>query len=501
AASADPGAVIAADQASGAKTYRDLVTAVAALAGPVAALPGERVGVMMPASVAAGTLMLATMLAGRTPVMVNWTGGAGILRRCLDSVGVQRILTSRQLLGRLGSAGVDLSEVADRFVAVEDIAAALHPADKISAWARARTSWAPLRRAAAKAPPTAVVLFTSGSESVPKAVPLTHRNLLTNVSDVWDCLHVARSDSLLGILPPFHAFGLTVTVLLPWCLGVRVVYYPNPTDGVALGRMIAAYKTTLLGGTPTFLHGIVRASTPEQLATLRLVVSGAETCPQRVYDALAQRCPRTVVMEGYGVTECSPILSVSREDDPRPGTIGRPLASVEHALVDSETLQPTPSGTEGMLLVRGPSVFEGYLHYDGPSPFVEFDGRRWYRTGDLVRQAPDGVLTFAGRRKRFVKVGGEMVSLPAIEAVLAAHYGGPADDGPTLAVVATGGDDHPEIVLFTVAAADRAEVNAHIRAAGLSGLHNVRRVIRVDELPRLGTGKTDYRALADRLTE
>ncbi|MHC4716719.1 MAG: AMP-binding protein, partial [Planctomycetota bacterium] len=494
AADVNPDAVVAADQASGAKTYRDIVAAVAALGGPIGRLPGERIGVMMPASVGAGTLYLATLLAGRTPVMVNWTLGPGNLRHCLDSAGVRRILTSRRLLTRLRSQGVDLGSVKERFVSVEDIASVLHPAAKLSSWLRARLSWTALHRAAERAPETAVVLFTSGSESVPKAVPLTHRNLLTNVSDVWDCFHVGAADSMLGILPPFHAFGLTVTVLLPLCLGVRVVYYPNPTDGVALGRMIEAYKVTLLGGTPTFLHGIVRASTPEQLATLRLVVSGAERCPQRVYDALAKRCPQTVVMEGYGVTECSPIISVNRESDPRPGTIGRIIGSFEHALVDPESGERVRRGAEGMLLVRGPSVFGGYLNYDGPSPFVEFEGRRWYRTGDLVSRTYDGVLTFAGRLKRFVKLGGEMISLPAIEAVLEEHYRTDADDGPVMAVVAAaGGDDHSEIVLFTVKAATRAEVNARIRQAGLSGLHNVRRVIRVDALPLLGTGKTDYR--------
>ena len=499
AAAANPDAVVAADQASGAKTYRDIVMALAALGGPIGELPGERIGVMMPASVAAGTLYMATLFAAKTPVMVNWTLGGGNLRRCLDSVGVERVLTSRQLLARLRSQGVDLGGIDERFVAVEDISSALRPTAKLSAWVRSRLSWASLRRAAAGAPEIAAVLFTSGSESVPKAVPLTHRNLLTNVSDVWDCFHIGPSDSLLGILPPFHAFGLTVTVLLPWCVGVRVVYYPNPTDGVALGRMVEAYKATILSGTPTFLNGIVRASTSEQLASLRVLVSGAEKCPTRVYEALAKRCPQTVVMEGYGVTECAPIISFNREDEAKPGTIGKIIGSMEHALVDPETGAAVPRGAEGMLLVRGPSVFGGYLNYDGPSPFVDFDGRSWYRTGDLVIEAEDGVLTFAGRLKRFVKLGGEMISLPAIEAVLAEHYQSDADDGPVLAVVSTEDDDHSEIVLFTVRDLQRTDVNARIREAGLSGLHNIRRVIRVDELPLLGTGKTDYRALSERL--
>ena len=157
------------------------------------------------------------------------------------------------------------------------------------------------------------------------------------------------------------------------------------------------------------------------------------------------------------------------------------------------------SEQEGLLLIRGPSVFGGYLDYDGPSPFVEFEGKSWYRTGDLVKEGAQGVLTFCGRLKRFIKLGGEMISLPAIEAALEARYTTDDDEGPTLAVVATPDEERPEIVLFTAKNMDREAANRTIREAGLSGLYNVRRVIRVDELPLLGTGKTDYRELAARL--
>jgi long-chain-fatty-acid--[acyl-carrier-protein] ligase len=153
-----------------------------------------------------------------------------------------------------------------------------------------------------------------------------------------------------------------------------------------------------------------------------------------------------------------------------------------------------------MLLVRGPSIFEGYIG-DAPSPFVDFDGQSWYRTGDLVREGKDGVLTFHGRLKRFIKLGGEMISLPAIESVLQQHFTSEGHEGPTIAIEATPSEDHPEVVLFTTQPADRAGVNRMIRDAGLSGLHNVSRVILVDEIPVLGTGKTDYRALEQQLAD
>ncbi|KPK80632.1 MAG: hypothetical protein AMJ81_11705, partial [Phycisphaerae bacterium SM23_33] len=492
-----PDRAILADQTSGAKTYRDLVRAALALSGPIQALPGDRVGIMMPASVAAASLYLAALFAGKTPVMVNWTLGRKNLLHCLDSVGARRVLTARAVVSRIQSQGLDLSGIGERLVAIEEVAARLGARAKLGAWLGARLSWRRLRNA--KVPQTAAVLFTSGSETAPKAVPLTHRNLLTNVSDAYDCFTFGRRDSILGILPPFHAFGLTVSVLLPLSLGIPALYHADPNDAGALGRMIPAYRATILMGTPTFLHGIVRASTTAQLAGLRLVVSGAEKCTPRVYEALARRCPRTVVVEGYGVTECSPIISVNRQDDPRPGTIGKVVGALDYAIVDPQAGRRVEPGRQGLLLVRGPSVFEGYLNYDGPSPFLQFEGQRWYRTGDLVREDRGGVLSFCGRLGRFVKRGGEMVSLPAIEAVLETRYAADADEGPVLAVAAAAEADGGEIVLFTVKDVDRESANRAIREAGLSGLHNIRRVIRVDRLPLLGTGKTDHRALAQQL--
>jgi long-chain-fatty-acid--[acyl-carrier-protein] ligase len=343
-----------------------------------------------------------------------------------------------------------------------------------------------------------VVLFTSGSESLPKAVPLTHANLLANLRDIGGAFPFDQHDRLIGILPPFHSFGLTATVLLPLCGGVPVVYHPNPTEGAALARTIEAYGVTLLVGTPTFLGGILRSARGGELDTLRAVISGAEKCPEQVFEMLHRNWPRIKVVEGYGITECSPVVTLGDIDAPRPGTVGRALPSVEYAIVDLESGKRVDRGKAGMLLVRGASIFGGYLNYEGASPFVEFDGRSWYRTGDLVSEDAAGVITFAGRLKRFIKLGGEMVSLPAIEEVLARHYARPTDEEPVLAVEATPVELNPELVLFTVRDLDREEVNARIKAAGLSPIHNIRLVRKVEKIPTLGTGKTDYRMLKEK---
>jgi long-chain-fatty-acid--[acyl-carrier-protein] ligase len=343
----------------------------------------------------------------------------------------------------------------------------------------------------------AAILFTSGSEARPKSVPLTHANFLANALDFAQILSLSSNDRLLGILPVFHSLGLAGTVILPLCTGLRTVYWPNPTEGVQLARMIGAYGATSLITTPTFLHGILRAGKPDLLHSLRLIFSGAEKCPDHVFSALEEKCPQAVLCEGYGVTECSPVIAVNSPDAPQLGTVGRILASMEYVLLDPETGEPVSIGKNGRMLVRGPNVFSGYLG-DAPSPFVDFDGKYWYDTGDLMFER-DGVLVFAGRLKRFVKMGGEMISLPAIEQVLEAHY--PTGEGLVLAVAATADEHHPELVLITVLETDRQEANQAIRDAGLSPLHNIRIVRQVEEIPLLGTGKTDYTSISGIVNE
>jgi acyl-CoA synthetase (AMP-forming)/AMP-acid ligase II/1-acyl-sn-glycerol-3-phosphate acyltransferase/acyl carrier protein len=488
--------VILADQASGEVTYRRLVLGLLLMVPKIRELPGRYVGIMLPASVGAGLFYLAALFAGKTPVMINWTTGSRNLVHALDLLGVERVLTAKALVTKLEGMGIDLSALAGRFVLAEDLRATFTTGQKLSALVRSRLNWTALRGVT----PTdaAVVLFTSGSESLPKAVPLTHSNILTNVRDTLAAVELLDRDVMIGMLPPFHSFGITVTTILSLCTGFRTVYHPNPTEAAVLARVIEAYGVTLMVGTPTFLHGIVRAAQPGQLASLRLAVTGAEKCSASVYQALGRACPQATILEGYGITECSPIVSANRMEKPMPGSIGKPLDTVECVVLGLDSHVPVATGEPGMLYVRGPSIFGGYLHYGGESPFLEWDGRRWYRTGDLVRQDADGWLTFEGRLKRFVKLGGEMISLPAIEAVLLPHFSSEADEGPPLAVETMGSSDSPEIVLFSARPATRDEVNRIVREAGLSALYNIRQVIQVDNIPVLGTGKTDYRGLKER---
>ena len=483
---------IFADQTSGVRTYRDLVTAIYLLKPILERLPGDYLGIMLPASVGAAVFILSAMFAGKTPVMVNWTTGVRTVKHSLSLLGVKTVITARALVAKVAAAGIEMTEVEDAFLYVEDLMAGVRPLDKVKAAVHARLSLAALARVQPRE--EAVVLFTSGSENLPKAVPLTHGNLLANARDTLTMGQLIERDIVLGFLPPFHSFGFTITVMLPLAVGMRTVFHPNPMESSALARLAEAYRATVMFGTPTFLGGITRVASDGQLASLRLAVTAAEKCPDTLYSTLKERWPSLIVLEGYGITECSPVVTVNPMGAPVPGSIGRLLPTVDGVVVDLDHARRAAPDETGMLLVRGPSIFGGYLHHDGESPFVEFEGKSWYRTGDLVSMTADGILYFKGRLKRFIKLGGEMISLPAIEAVLQRHFG-EADDGPVIAVEALGEAEHPDIVLFTRRPADRAEVNALIKAQGLSPLHNIRQVIEVASIPVLGTGKTDYRTL------
>jgi long-chain-fatty-acid--[acyl-carrier-protein] ligase len=496
-AARDPHRAVVADATSGVKSYWDVITAILVLKPVLEKLPGPYLGIMLPATVGGSILYLAALFAGKTPVMVNWTVGARNMAHSLDLLDVRHVLTAGPLIAKLEAQGVKLEGIKERFILLDEVGKGISLFSKLWAAARSHLYWGSLRKA--RIPDTAVVLFTSGSENLPKAVPLSQANLLANLRDIEDSIRFTADDRFLGFLPPFHSFGLTCTVILPMVMGLRVVFHPNPTEARALARAIEGYKCSLLVGTPTFLHAIMRVASLPQLQTLRLVVTGAEKCPEPLYESISRRWPRMVILEGYGITECSPVVSVNRESDLQHCTIGRVLPSLEHAVVDIESGKRAAPGQEGMLLVRGPSVFPGYLNYDGPSPFEMWEGKDWYRTGDLVRESEGGVLTFAGRLKRFVKLGGEMVSLPAIEEALLNRFMREEDTEPVLAVEATSTDTNPDVVLFTVRDITREVANAALKDCGLSSIHNIRIVKRLEAIPLLGTGKTNYRALKETL--
>ena len=488
--------LLIADQLAGVKTNQDIVLAIYALKNELAKVPGDRVGIMLPAAVSASIVYMAVMFTGKTPVMINWTVGKSHMEHSMKQAGVTHVLTSKTLVGKLKATGFEYSNVDTNWVFLEEYAKKISIVTKIKALIKSKLSWKSLYKT--KISDTAVVLFTSGSEAKPKAVPLSHKNILTNLNDFTTVLELKPHDKMLGMLPPFHSLGLVATIILPLCSGIKAAYHANPTEATTLAKIVDMYKISLLLGTPTFVNGIIRAATTEQLESVRGVVTGAEKCPDYVYDALHHSCPKAVICEGYGITECSPVVSVNHVEDTQAGTIGHVLPSVDYIIVNNETHKKVAYNEQGLLYVKGDSIFNGYLGKDVKSPFVKLDSEMWYNTGDFVKESEKGILTFCGRVKRFIKLGGEMVSLPAIEEVLLKNFQS-EDEATVLAIESAPSEDNPEVVLFTTKDITREEANKVIRTKGLSGLHNVRKVVQITQIPVLGTGKTDYKLLKSQL--
>jgi long-chain-fatty-acid--[acyl-carrier-protein] ligase len=382
------------------------------------------------------------------------------------------------------------------YVFLEEVRKQLGKVEQLMALLTVRLSAGGVRKRVPKIDPNqpAVVLFTSGSEKAPKAVPLTHANILSNQRSGLGVLGLTRQDSVLGFLPAFHSFGINTTGLLPLETGLRVVRHPDPTDAGGLVRKITAYKPTALVATPTFLAYILDRAKPGDLDSLKLILVGAEKCPEAVFRRTAELAPNAKLLEGYGVTECSPVVASNRPDDAKPGTIGKPLPGVEVMVLGLDTDQAAKPGQMGMLLVAGPSVFPGYIGHEGPPPFKEIDGKRWYVTGDLATIDADGFIQFGGRLKRFLKAGGEMISLPALEEPFAKQYP-PTEEGPRVAVEGVETDGGRRIVLFTTEPLTLRDANAKLLAEGFRGVMRLDEVRKVDTIPVLGTGKTDYKVL------
>lgn len=487
--------VATADDLSGVLTYERLLIGTLTLARRLAALPGENVGLLLPASVACDVAFLALHLAGKLPVLLNWTTGPANLAHVAQLLKVKHVITSKTFLDRLG---VNVEGI--EYVYLESLR------KQVGRWELLRTlvevrffpGRVRGRVPVGDAQRPAVVLFTSGSERAPKAVPLTHANLIAELRYGTEAMRFTRRVVILGFLPAFHSFGIAVTSLLPLLGGMRVVHHPDPTDASRLARKIASWKPTLLVGTPTFVSYIVERAQPGELDSLRLIVVGAEKCPASLYERCAAKAPDAVLLEGYGITECSPVVAVNRPEKNRPGTVGPPLSCLEVRAVDLETEAEMPSGQMGMLWVSGPTVFPGYFGYEGPSPFRDHAGRRWYVTGDLVTIGEDKVITLAGRLKRFLKAGGEMISLPALEEPFA-RRSPPDDEGPRVAVEGIETDGGRRIVLFTRDPMPLGEANAFLQQQGFRGVMRLDEVRQVESIPLLGTGKVDYKALRAQL--
>src|SRR5271170_3459567 len=380
----------------------------------------EMVGILLPPSVPGALVNFAAMLAGKVPVNLNYTASNETLAACAAQCGLKTVISTKPLLDKIPV------QVPAEMILLEEAAAGPSLAERIAALLIWFFPGAWLERAVnrdkARTPDDlAAIIFSSGSTGDPKGVMLTHFNVASNIEQMSQTFTFGKSDCLLGILPFFHSFGFTVTLWLPAILGVSAVYHPSPLDVGAVAELVRDYRVTFLLATPTFLQTYLRRCSPEDFGSLRHVIAGAEKLPERVALAFEDRFG-VRPLEGYGATECSPVIAVNTKDYRAPGFrqvgakrghIGHPLPGISVRIVDPETRERLPVGAPGLLLVRGPNVMKGYLGKPEKTAEVLQDG--WYVTGDIATEDEDGFLAITDRMSRFSKIGGEMVPHIKIE--------------------------------------------------------------------------------------
>jgi acyl-[acyl-carrier-protein]-phospholipid O-acyltransferase / long-chain-fatty-acid--[acyl-carrier-protein] ligase len=508
------GEVAVIDSAGTRLTNRRLITAVLLFARRIRRLAAEPVvGILLPASSAAAIANLAALLVGKQVVNLNYTASSQALVAGMRNAGVRHVITSERFLAKLQQRGIDLDAA---FAEVT-----LHPMEALRAeigQPEALTllgigSLLPARLLLwlfgrpGRPDDTAAILFSSGSEGTPKGIELSHRNIMANVRQISDVLNTEPDDLILANLPPFHAFGLTVTTFLPLLEGIPMVCHPDPTDAAGTAKAIARYRATVLCSTSTFLRLYIRNQRvhPLMLQSVRIVVAGAERLAPEVREAFALKFNKPIY-EGYGATETTPVASVNVPDTletstwkiqsgSRPGTVGLPLPGTSFRIVDPETLEILPPGEDGLILIGGVQVMKGYLKDPEKTAdvVVELDGQRWYKTGDKGHLDADGFLTIVDRYSRFAKLGGEMISLGAVEDQVRRILGQPELE---LAAVNLPDERKGERVLLLVAGEVDAEgLRKRLLEAGMNPLSIPSDVIRVEAIPKLGSGKTDFGAV------
>jgi acyl-[acyl-carrier-protein]-phospholipid O-acyltransferase/long-chain-fatty-acid--[acyl-carrier-protein] ligase len=466
-------------------SYDRLVASSLALARPLARLagPGEAVGVLLPNVAGVAVTFFALQARGRVPAMLNYTAGLANLKAACTAARVRTIVTARAFVdqAKLGevAAGLEAEGISVRYL--EDIGAAIGPSAKLRAWLSGR--FAPGRGARAVAPGSAaVILFTSGSEGLPKGVVLSHRNLLANCHQLAARIDFNASDTVLNALPVFHSFGLTGGTLLPILNGVKTLLYPSPLHYRIVPALAYDSNATILFGTDTFLAGYARMAHSYDFYSLRYIFAGAERVRDETRKTWGEKFGLRI-LEGYGATEAGPVIAVNTPMHYRAGSVGRLLPGIEAEL---DAVPGIEAG--GRLRIRGPNVMAGYLKVKSPGVLQAPEGG-WHDTGDIVEIDLEGFVTIRGRAKRFAKIGGEMVSLPAVEGYAAALW----PDSDHAVVARPDPKKGEQLILFTTCkGADAKGLQAWARANGVTELMVPREIRVVEALPVLGTGKLDY---------
>jgi acyl-[acyl-carrier-protein]-phospholipid O-acyltransferase/long-chain-fatty-acid--[acyl-carrier-protein] ligase len=474
--------------------------------------PEQNVGLLLPSSGGGAIASMAILSLGKTLVNLNFTAGKKALQSAVKQAEVKHIYTSRKFLDKMSEKGMELESFFPgvKLLMLEDIK------EEISTLARLGTLLkailmpvGSIRKRYFKEVSmndTAAILFSSGSEGSPKGVELSHANIAANARQAAIELGAVSSDVIMSTLPTFHAFGFAITTLMPLAEGIPIVCHPDPKDVATIASGIKKYTGTILVGTPTFLrmYTVSKKVSVDSMQSLRLVVAGAEKLRQEVREGFESKF-NLPVYEGYGTTETSPGASVNLPDieadhsNPpklrnRPGTVGRAFSGTEFRIVDPDSLDPIPTGEDGLILIGGPQIMKGYLKMpEKTADVIEMiDGYRWYRSGDKGHLDEDGFLTIVDRYSRFAKIGGEMISLTTVEEEILDVW-----SDKDLEIAATCLPDQrkgEKIVLLATSELDKDKLKKLLSDANINPLFYPSKVLVVDEIPKLGSGKTDFGA-------
>jgi len=533
-ASQQPGKVILEDATQTELTYRKLLIGAKLMGSRIAQATGSpasstpRIGVLLPNVNATPVVLLALWQLGKIPAILNYSTGTATMLACTELAGLKHIVTSRAFIKRAKLEAEPFEKAGVELLYLEDLRATITGLDKFIALLLC--PFINDHSLTSSPADTAAILFTSGSEGVPKGVELTHFNLLANVRQLLAKCDLLDSDRFFNAMPLFHSFGLAAGLVLPLVRGNYIFIYPSPLHYRVVPTVFYDKDCTVLFGTNTFLSGYGRKAHPYDFRSLRYLFAGAEKLQSATAELWAQKFG-VRVFEGYGATECSPVLSATTPLEPKHGTAGRFLPGVQWRLEAVEgigeageqagkresestaasgepsathqpsaapahppTFPPAHFPTCGRLFVKGPNIMKGYLNHDANAKFQAGGG--WYDTGDIVSVDAEGFVSIRGRMKRFAKISGEMVSLTAVEDALAGafpHYG----LRMAIAVVTRPDEDRGEALICCTnePKLTPAEIRDAIKAKGLGNLCVPREIVVVKEIPKLGTGKVNHREL------
>ena len=464
-------------------TYADISRAAFALSPQISkrTQPNENIGILLPTGAGAVIALMSIYAAGRTPSMLNFSAGIANLKAATATAPIKTVITARKF--------VDIAGLSNLMTALSKLVQVLYLEDmreNIGLTGKFRAVLGPLfpKLFVPKVSPddTGVILFTSGTEGNPKGVVLSHANILANIEQIEQHVQLQESDIFFNPLPTFHCYGLTAGTLWPLISGHPVVLHPSPLQAKTITKRIFESRSTVLFATDTFLQQYMRASSHDGLSSLRIAVCGAERVREETRKTAEQKFSFEV-LEGYGVTECAPVLAANQPGDIRSGTIGKMLPGIESRLEPVDGLDDA-----GRLWVRGPNVMQGYISAQSPGTLTSLDDG-WHDTGDVVSVDDDGYVVVRGRLKRFAKIGGEMVSLSVVENCAAAVW----PDHMHAAAIVPDKRKGERIVLVT----EHADPKRHALLAwaqnhGVPEISVPKKIISVPILPVLGTGKLDY---------